>query len=50
MAQRPTMRWQVYDPDGEPIACASGRREGAVPKWSLITAFARPDGTFVLVH
>ncbi len=40
--------WQVYDKDGKPTA-AQGRAEG-VPVWSLVAAFARPDGGFTVVY
>lgn len=40
--------WQVYDKDGNPEG-TPGRAEG-VPVWSLITAVARPDGSFLLVY
>ncbi len=40
--------WQVYGVDGKPTG-ARGRREG-VPVWGLLTAIARPDGSFVLLY
>ena len=40
--------WQLYDQDGKPTA-EKGRADG-VPVWSLATAFARPDGDFVIVY
>lgn len=40
--------WQLYDPSGNP-ASENGRAEG-VPIWSLVTAFAKPDGVFVIVY
>lgn len=43
-----SLAWQVYDKNGQPAA-EKGRVEG-VPVWSLLSAFARPDGSFVLVH
>lgn len=42
------LAWQVFDAAGKP-AGQPGRAEG-VPVWSLVSAFARPDGTFVIVH
>ena len=40
--------WQLYDPVGNPTS-AKGRADG-VPVWSLVTAFAQPDGNFVIVY
>jgi len=43
-----SLAWQVYDsngnPEGEPASA------GEVPIWSLITAVARPDGSFLLIY
>jgi hypothetical protein len=40
--------WQVFDVAGNPIS-EKGRAEGG-PVWSLATAFAKPDGDFVIVY
>ena len=40
--------WQLYDKDGNATE-EKGRADG-VPVWSLVTAFARPDGSFVIVY
>jgi hypothetical protein len=40
--------WQVYGPDGRPTA-EHGRKAG-VPTWSLVAAYARPDGTFEILY
>ena len=40
--------WQLYEASGKPAA-EQGRTDG-VPMWSLATAFANPDGTFVIVY
>lgn len=40
--------WQLYDADGDPTS-EKGQADG-VPVWSLVTAFARPDGSFVIVY
>ena len=40
--------WQVYGAGGEPTSPA-GRADG-VPAWSLATAFAQPNGDFVIVY
>jgi hypothetical protein len=40
--------WQLYDPAGNPTS-EKGRADG-VPTWSLATAFAKPDGNFVIVY
>ena len=42
------LAWQVYGPDGK-LTAVQGRRPG-VPVWGLLTAFARPDGSFVLLY
>jgi hypothetical protein len=43
-----SLAWQVYDKSGKP-APGSGRADG-VPVWSLVAAFARPDGGFTIVY
>ncbi len=43
-----SVAWQVYDRDGKPLA-EHGRVAG-VPVWSLVAAFVRPDGRFVIVY
>jgi hypothetical protein len=43
-----TAAWHVYDKDGNPEV-AGGKAEG-VPVWSLVAAFARPDGGFVVIY
>ncbi len=40
--------WQVFDKAGKPTA-EKGRRTG-VPVWSVVAAFARPDGGFTIVY
>ena len=40
--------WQLYDADGGPTS-EKGQTDG-VPVWSLVTAFAKPDGNFVIVY
>ncbi len=40
--------WQVFDQDGHPETLR-GKAEG-VPAWSLVAAFSRPDGSFVVVY
>ncbi|PYJ00225.1 MAG: hypothetical protein DME25_21240 [Verrucomicrobia bacterium] len=39
---------QLYDQEGKPTP-EKGRTDG-VPVWSLVTAFAKQDGTFVIVY
>lgn len=39
--------WQLYDKDGNPSE--KGRTDG-VPVWSLVSAFAKQDGGFVIVY
>ena len=40
--------WQLYNKDGHALE-EKGRADG-VPVWSLATAFARPNGSFVIVY
>ncbi|MEK7678369.1 MAG: sialidase family protein [Verrucomicrobiota bacterium] len=40
--------WQLYDKDGNATS-EKGRADG-VPVWSLATAFAKPDGRFIIVY
>ena len=40
--------WQLLDAKGEPTT-EKGKREG-IPAWSYATAYARPDGEFVILH
>jgi hypothetical protein len=40
--------WQVYDRDLKPQGQAG--KAGGVPVWSLVAAFARPDGGFTIVY
>jgi hypothetical protein len=42
------LSWLVFDKDGKPTA-EEGRKDG-VPAWSYATAYARPDGNFVILH
>jgi hypothetical protein len=43
-----TVAWQLYDRDLKPQG-PIGRADG-VPVWSLVAAFAKPDGTFAVVY
>jgi hypothetical protein len=43
-----SLAWQVYDKAGNAVG-ERGSAEG-VPVWSLVGAFARPDGTFVILY
>ena len=43
-----TVAWQVFGADGLP-AGEQGRADG-VPAWSLVTAYARPDGGFTIIY
>ena len=40
--------WQVYDEDGTPMA-DRGRSDG-VPAWSLVAAYVRRDGGFIILY
>ena len=42
------LAWQAYNKSGQPTA-DHGQTEG-VPAWSLVAAFARPDGGFTIVY
>jgi hypothetical protein len=42
-----SVAWQVFGKDGQPAE--HGRREG-VPVWSLVAAYARPDGSFGILY
>ena len=43
-----SLAWQIYDKDGQATE-EKGRADG-VPVWGLLSAFARPDGSFVLIY
>lgn len=43
-----SLAWQVMDKDG--TATAIGRKADAIPMWGLATAYARLDGSFVVVY
>jgi hypothetical protein len=43
-----SIAWQVFDRNGEPEG-ETGHAEG-VPAWSLVAAFAGPDGGFTVVY
>ena len=43
-----TLAWQRRDAQGKPIE--SGSKPGAVPIWGLASAYARPDGGFVILY
>lgn len=43
-----SVAWQVFAKDGNPTA-EKGSANG-VPTWSLVTAFARPDGGFTIIY
>src|SRR5688572_11657389 len=45
-----TLAWQLFADDGAPIEGAKGRREDAVPKWSLVQAVALADGSFRILY
>jgi hypothetical protein len=40
--------WQLYDSAGKPTS-EKGRADG-LPVWGLVTAFAKQDGSFVIVY
>ena len=43
-----TVAWQLYDRDLKPQGPV-GRADG-VPVWSVVAAFAKPDGTFAVIY
>ena len=43
-----SVHWQLYDRAGKELG-AAGRADG-LPAWSLPTAAARADGTFVVLY
>jgi hypothetical protein len=43
-----SLAWRVIGRDGTPLG--GNRLEGAISTWSLPTAVARPDGSFVIVY
>jgi hypothetical protein len=43
-----TASWQLYDKDLRPEGAEAGAE--TVPVWSMVAAFARPDGSFVVVY
>jgi hypothetical protein len=43
-----SLAWQIYDHDGQPNQ-EHGKADG-VPVWSLVAAFARPDGGFMILY
>jgi hypothetical protein len=43
-----SLAWQLFDETDRPIG-EPGRADG-VPAWSLVAAYARPDGTFAVIY
>lgn len=43
-----SVAWQLFDPTGNPLG-QKGRASG-VPVWGLCTAYAKPDGGFVIFY
>ena len=43
-----SLAWQIFDPSGNPTA-EKGRVPG-VPVWGLVSAIAKPDGSFVIIY
>jgi len=43
-----SVHWQIFDENGNPKG-ETGNAEG-VPAWSLVAAFARPNGGFAVVY
>lgn len=40
--------WQTFDQNGQPVGKKS--RVDGVPKWSLVAAWARPDGGWTILY
>jgi hypothetical protein len=43
-----TVAWELQDRTGRRLA--SGANAGAVPVWGLVSAIARPDGSFLITR
>ena len=43
------LAWQVFDRSGRPVG-DTGRIPEGIPTWSLPTAVARKDGSFLIIH
>lgn len=43
-----TVSWQIYSKDGKPLSAVT--TTDGVPVWSVIAAFAKPDGTFGIIY
>ena len=41
--------WQVFGPDGTPVAGEAGRADG-VPAWGVPAVVVAPDGTFRVLY
>jgi hypothetical protein len=44
-----SIAWQVFDADGKNVEGTAGRKNG-LPAWGAPAAFARGDGSFVIVY
>ena len=44
-----SLAWQLYDAERKPVG-PEGRKEGAIPTWSLATVVAGPDGGFTILY
>ncbi len=42
------LAWQIVNKSGTIVD--SGRKQNAIPVWGLASAYARPDGSFVIVY
>lgn len=42
--------WQVFDGDGQPVSPRGWIRKGVAKGWGAPTAFAKPDGSFVILY
>ena len=43
-----SLHWQLYAANGQPLSSAGS--EPGVPAWSLVAAFAHPDGSFTILY
>ncbi|MDQ2842643.1 MAG: glycoside hydrolase [Acidobacteriota bacterium] len=44
-----SLDWQIFDRDGKPVTQVE-HGGGQVPAWSLVAAYARPDGGFTILY
>ena len=45
-----SLAWQLFDPVGKPVRQRQTGQANGVPVWSLLAAFALPDGSFRILY